>query len=177
MFCSVMERIPVRKQANRLADLRIGVITCSDTRSAGEAEDTAGPALAAACEELGWQVVAYRIVADEFEDIAFEISRIADDVGADVILTTGGTGFSPRDVTPEATLAACEREAPGIAEAIRADSLRVTRRAMLSRAVAALRGDTLVINLPGSRKGALECFGFVSDQLEHAVVMMAGGGH
>lgn len=160
-----------------MAELKIGIITCSDTRSKGEAEDTAGPALAQACEQLGWQVVAYRIVADEHEEIAFEITRMADDVNADIIFTTGGTGFSQRDVTPEATLAACEREAPGIAEAIRAGSLSVTRRAMLSRAVAALRGDSLVINLPGSRKGALECFGFVSDQLEHAVVMMAGGGH
>lgn len=160
-----------------MAELKVGIITCSDTRSKGEAEDTAGPALAQACEQLGWQVVAYRIVADEHEEIAFEITRMADDVNADIIFTTGGTGFSQRDVTPEATLAACEREAPGIAEAIRAGSLSVTRRAMLSRAVAALRGKSLVINLPGSRKGALECFGFVSDQLEHAVVMMAGGGH
>lgn len=160
-----------------MAELKVGIITCSDTRSKGEAEDTAGPALAEACEQLGWQVVAYRIVADEHEEIAFEITRMADDMNADIIFTTGGTGFSQRDVTPEATLAACEREAPGIAEAIRAGSLAITRRAMLSRAVAALRGDSLVINLPGSRKGALECFGFVSDQLEHAVVMMAGGGH
>ncbi|MRR12309.1 MogA/MoaB family molybdenum cofactor biosynthesis protein [bacterium] len=160
-----------------MTQLRVGLITCSDSRSTGETEDTAGPALAEAVKSLGWDVVSYRIVADEHEDIAFEIARMADDEHADLILTTGGTGFSPRDVTPEATLASCEREAPGIAEAIRAGSMEVTRRAMLSRAVAALRGDTLVINLPGSRKGALECFGFVSDQIEHAVEMIGGGGH
>jgi len=160
-----------------MAELRIGIITCSDTRSTGETEDTAGPALQAAAEELGWSVVAYRIVPDEVEAISSAIEDMADTHRADVILTTGGTGFSLRDVTPEATLAACDREAPGIAEAIRSQSMAVTRRAMLSRGVAGLRGTTLVVNFPGSRKGALESFGFISDQLEHAVAMVAGGGH
>ncbi len=157
--------------------LRIAVITCSDTRSRGEAEDTAGPALVEAAEALGWTLAAYRVVPDDTGTIADAIVELADEAAADVILTTGGTGFSLRDVTPEATLSVCERQAPGIAEAIRMQSMVVTRRAMLSRAVAAIRGTTLVINLPGSRKGALESFGFVSDQLEHAVEMMAGGGH
>lgn len=160
-----------------MADLRIGIITCSDTRSTGETEDTAGPALADACVEAGWTVVDYRIVPDDVEAISSAIIGMADDAHADVVLTTGGTGFSPRDVTPEATMRACDREAPGIAEAIRAQSMAVTRRAMLSRGVAALRGTTLVVNFPGSRKGALESFGFIADQLEHAVEMMAGGGH
>lgn len=160
-----------------MAELRIGIITCSDTCSAGNAEDTSGPALASAAEELGWTVVATALVPDDHDAISSAIARMADDDAADVVFTTGGTGFSTRDVTPEATLHACDREARGIAEAIRAQSMAVTRRAMLSRGVAALRGTTLVINVPGSRKAALESFGFVADQLEHAVAMIAGGGH
>lgn len=160
-----------------MSELRIGIITCSDTRSAGEAEDTAGPALAELAKSAGWSVVAYRVVPDDAEIIASAIVAMADIDHADVVLTTGGTGFSLRDVTPEATMAACDREAPGIAESIRAQSMVVTRRAMLSRGVSALRDRTLVINLPGSRKGAIESFGFVADQLEHAVDMMAGEGH
>lgn len=159
-----------------MAALRIGVVTCSDTRSRGEAEDTAGPALADAAHDLGWDPFAYSVVPDDAGAIAAAIARMAEE-GADVVLTCGGTGFGPRDVTPEATLSVCDRAAPGIAEAIRAQSMGVTRRAMLSRGVACLRGSTLVINLPGSKKAALESFGFVSDQLEHAVEMMAGGGH
>ncbi|MDO9108194.1 MAG: MogA/MoaB family molybdenum cofactor biosynthesis protein [Coriobacteriia bacterium] len=160
-----------------MESLRIGIVTCSDTRSTGEAEDTAGPALQEAAEALGWQVVAYRIVPDETDAISAAIVAMADEDRADVVLTTGGTGFSGRDVTPEATMLACDREAPGIAEAIRSQSMAVTRRAMLSRGVAALRGNTLVVNFPGSRKGAIESFGFISDQLEHGVDMMAGEGH
>jgi len=160
-----------------VTELRIGIITCSDTRSTGEAEDTAGPALREQAESQGWSVVAYRVVPDDAELISSAIIAMADGDGADVVLTTGGTGFSLRDVTPEATMAACDREAPGIAEAIRSQSMAVTRRAMLSRGVCALRARTLVINLPGSRKGAVESFGFVADQLEHAVDMMAGEGH
>ncbi len=155
--------------------LGIGIITCSDTRS--EAEDTAGRALAALAAARGWRVVAYMLVPDDVTAISEAIVSQADETGADVIFTCGGTGLSPRDVTPEATLAVAPRPAPGIAEHIRAESLKVTGRAMLSRAVAAVRGRTLVINLPGSEKAARESFGFVADQLEHAVEMMAGGGH
>ncbi len=164
--------------------LRIAVLTCSDTRVAAAAAatrdaslDTAGPALVALCEERGWEVVDYCVRPDDRTAIAAAIVEFADSLAADVVLTCGGTGFSQRDVTPEATLDACDRLAPGIAEAMRADSMRITRRAMLSRATAALRGRTLVINMPGSEKAARETFGFVADQLEHAVAMMAGGGH
>ena len=157
--------------------LRIAILTCSDTRAAGTAEDTAGPALIELAGKQGWEVVDYRIRPDDRAVIAETIVEVADVVGADVLLTCGGTGFSPRDVTPEATLDACDRLAPGIAEAIRAQSMVVTRRAMLSRATAALRGTTLVINMPGSEKATRETFGFVADQLEHGVEMMAGGGH
>ena len=158
-----------------MAALRIGIITCSDTRT--EADDTAGAALRALVAERGWQPIAYRICPDERDAVARAIAAMADDEHADVVLTCGGTGFSTRDVTPEATLDVCDRVAPGIAEAIRTESYKITRRAMLSRATAALRGATLVINLPGSEKAARESFGFVVDQLEHAVEMMAGGGH
>lgn len=160
-----------------MAELKVAILTCSDTRASGEAKDTAGPALSTAVQKRGWTVVAYRIVPDDRSEIGREILAMGRTEGADIILTTGGTGFSPRDVTPEATCDVCDREAPGIAEAIRSASMQVTRRAMLSRAVAALCGATLVINLPGSEKGAIEAFGFVEDQLEHAVQMMAGGGH
>lgn len=160
-----------------MAKLRIGILTCSDTRSRGEAVDTAGPALKALAEERGWQVDAYRIEPDDRDYIARAIVEMADRQGIDVVFTCGGTGLGPRDVTPEATRDVCPRDVPGIAEAIRAGSLAVTRRAMLSRAVAAQRGTTLVINLPGSEKAARESFGFVADQIEHAALMAAGGGH
>jgi len=157
--------------------LRVAVVTCSDSRAAGEASDTAGAALVSLAEGRGWTVVSSEIVPDDVEAVSCAIVAAADGIGADVVLTTGGTGLGPRDVTPEATLAACDREVPGIAEAIRARSLEVTGRAMLSRGVAGQRGLTLVVNLPGSEKGAREAFGFVADQLEHAADMMAGGGH
>jgi len=158
-----------------MAALRIGVLTCSDTRT--EESDTSGAALRALSEARGWEIVAYAIVPDEVGAIAGELERMADDVHADVVLTTGGTGLSPRDVCPEATLAVADREVPGIAEAIRATSLAITKRAMLSRGASAQRGGTLIINFPGSEKGARESFAIVADQLEHARDMMAGGGH
>ncbi len=155
--------------------LRIGILTLSDTRT--EAEDTAGAALRRLCEESGWSVERYRICPDEAECVITTLTEWADDDKLDVVFTCGGTGLSPRDVTPEATLAVADRLVPGIAEAIRAFSLQVTRRAMLSRGVAAQRGLTLIINLPGSEKAAVESFGFVADQLEHAHKMAHGGGH
>jgi len=155
--------------------LRIGVLTCSDTR--GEAEDTAGRSLIGLCEERGWEIVGYQVVPDDRAVIGAALIEMSDEAGADVIFTCGGTGLSLRDVTPEATRDVASRDVPGIAEHIRAESLRITKRAMLSRGVAAQRGTTLVINLPGSEKAARESFAFVSDQLEHAVAMIAGGGH
>lgn len=160
-----------------MAELRIGVLTSSDTRSAGEAEDTAGRALMTLAEERGWLVVAYHVCPDDRESLGASLMEMADVDEADIVLTCGGTGLGPRDVTPEATLDVAEREAPGIAEYLRTSSLQITKRAMLSRAVAAVRGHTLIINLPGSEKAARESFGFLADELEHAVEMMAGGGH
>ncbi len=157
--------------------LRIAIVTCSDSCSVGSREDTAGRALSAECESRGWSVVSYRLCSDDVDVIAGAIAEAADTEKADVVLTCGGTGFGPRDTTPEATRLACDRDVPGIAEVIRAESMRITARAMLSRAVAGLRGRTLVVNLPGSEKAAKECFGFVAGQLEHASEMAAGGGH
>ncbi len=160
-----------------MPELRIGVLTCSDTRSTGEAEDTAGPALVALCESCGWTVSDYRICADDHDTIAAALVEMADVLGSDIVLTCGGTGLGPRDVTPEATRSVAARDVPGVAEHIRAESMRVTKRAMLSRAVAAQRGTTLIINMPGSLKAATEVFAFIADQLEHATDMAAGGGH
>ena len=155
--------------------LRIGIVTCSDTRNA--AQDTAGAALRELVEGLGWEVAAYRLCPDERDCIEAALVTMADVERCDVVFTTGGTGLSPRDITPEATLAVCDRTVPGIAEAIRAESLTITKRAMLSRGASAMRGTTLVINLPGSEKAVGESFAAVAGQLEHAVEMMAGGGH
>jgi molybdopterin adenylyltransferase len=155
--------------------LRIGLLTTSDTRT--REQDTAGAALHVLCEERGWQIVVYHLVPDDFERISEMLVGMADIEHCDVILTAGGTGLAPRDVTPEATLEVCEKVAPGIAEAIRAESLAITKRAMLSRGTAAVRGRTLVVNLPGSEKAVRESFAIIADQLEHAVEMMAGGGH
>jgi len=157
--------------------LRIGIVTSSDSCAAGERTDGSGPALQAMVEERGWAVAGYRLCADEPDALAAAIVELADVEGADVVLTTGGTGFGPRDVAPEATLSVCDRLAPGIAEHIRAESVKVTGRAILSRGVSGIRGRTLVVNLPGSVKAVRESFGSVADQFEHAVAMMAGGGH
>ena len=157
--------------------LRVGVLTCSDTRSAGDAEDTSGKALISLSEEKGWVVTAYHVVPDDEEAIAAALIEMADVDEVDVLLTTGGTGLGPRDVCPEVTLRHSDRAIPGIAEAIRLESLKITKRAMLSRGTAAQRGRTLIINLPGSEKAVREAFAIVADQLEHAVEMMAGGGH
>lgn len=160
-----------------MAQLRIGILTCSDTRSSGSAEDTAGKALVELCEARGWVVVAYHVSADDRESIATSLMEMSDVAEADVVFTCGGTGLGPRDVTPEATADVSERSVPGIAEAIRAESYAVTKRAMLSRGISATRGTTLIVNFPGSEKAARESFGFVADQMEHAVEMISGGGH
>jgi molybdenum cofactor synthesis domain-containing protein len=155
--------------------LKIAILTCSDTRTVDD--DTAGRALMELAEGEGHTVVAYEVVPDSRTMIADMLVRMADDDGADVILTCGGTGLSPRDVTPEATRDVSERLVPGIPEHLRAQSLLITGRAMLSRAIAVQRGTTLIINFPGSEKAARESFGFVASQLDHAAKMAAGGGH
>lgn len=155
--------------------ITFAVITCSDTRS--KKEDTAGAQLRELIADQGWQCVVHDVVKDERPEIAAAIVRAADEEKVDVVLTCGGTGLSLRDVTPEATRDVCEREVPGIAEGMRAHSLAITPRAMLSRALCMQRGTTLVINLPGSKNAAQENWDGIVEVLPHAVSMMHGGGH
>ena len=156
-------------------ELKISIVTCSDTRDI--AQDEAGAALEELVVAQGWTVASHTVVHDDVDEIGAAIVAAADDCQANVVITCGGTGLSMRDVTPEATRAVCDRDVPGIAEAIRAYSMTKTRRAMLSRAVCMQRGAALVINFPGSTKAARESWEAVSDQLEHAAHMTAGGGH
>jgi molybdopterin adenylyltransferase len=152
---------------------RVGVLTISDKGSAGEREDLSGPAIREALGAAG-AVVRSEIVPDEQDRISAVLEAWADSNEMDLIFTTGGTGLTPRDVTPEATLAILEREAPGIAEALRAESLKVTPMAMLSRGVAGTRGRALIVNLPGSPKAVRECLAVVMPVLGHAVEMLHG---
>lgn len=151
----------------------IGIITASDKGSRGEREDASGRLIATMMRELG-EITSYKVLADDVDLISREMIFMADNLGLDLILTTGGTGMSPRDVTPEATLAVVDRQVPGIAEAMRAKSMEITSRAMLSRAVAGMRGRTLIINLPGSPKGVQECLEIILPALEHGLSIMKG---
>ena len=149
------------------------VLTVSDRSSRGERPDEAGPLAASLLEAAGYRVVETALVPDERPEIEAALIRLAE--RAALVVTTGGTGFSPRDVTPEATLAVCERLTPGIPEAMRAASLAITPRAMLSRAAAGIRGGTLIVNLPGSPKAARENLEAVLPTLEHGLKMLLGG--
>ena len=152
--------------------LRFGILTLSDRSSRGERADSSGPALAALIQAEGWSVTKQSLLPDEESAIRAILSEWADGGDLDVILTTGGTGFAPRDVTPEATRAIIERDAPGLAEAMRAFSLKITPHAMLSRIVTGIRKKTLIINLPGSPKGAVENLQVVMPVLSHAVQLL-----
>lgn len=151
---------------------RAGIVTLSDKGAAGEREDVSGAVIREILEEAGYEVVSYRLLADEGEDLKEELMRLSDEVECDLVLTTGGTGFSPRDVTPEATLTVADRNAPGIAEAIRAYSMTVTKRAMLSRGASVIRGSTLIINLPGSPKAVRESLEYILDTLSHGLEIL-----
>jgi molybdenum cofactor synthesis domain-containing protein len=152
--------------------IRFGILTLSDRSSRGERADASGPALAHLIEAEGWVVTRQDILPDDESAIRALLITWADSAELDVILTTGGTGFAPRDVTPEATRAVLDREAPGLAEAMRAASLRVTPHAMLSRIVTGIRKRTVIINLPGSPKGAVENLQVVIPVLPHAVQLL-----
>lgn len=154
---------------------RIAIITASDKGSRGEREDISGQVIRELCQDVA-TVTSYAVLADERALLAAAMAEICDQDQADVIFTTGGTGFSPRDVTPEATLDVVERLAPGIPEAMRARSLQVTDRAMLTRAVAGIRKGTLIINLPGSPKAVRECLEVILPPLAHGVEMLRGKG-
>ena len=152
----------------------VGIITASDKGSKGEREDISGRRIREILPAENYEVVSYKVLQDEQEELEQEMIHLADECKCNLILTTGGTGFSMRDVTPEATLAVSGRVAPGIAEAIRAGSMAITKRAMLSRAVSAIRHRTLIINLPGSPKAVEESLGFVLDTLPHALGLLRG---
>ncbi len=153
---------------------RAAVITASDKGSAGQREDLSGKFLKDSLEKQGWQVISYCVLPDDLIKLTAEMTWLADNSFCDLILTTGGTGLSPRDVTPEATLSIADRQVPGISEAMRASSMRVTNRAMLSRGVSVTRKKTLIINMPGSLKAVQECFEVISDVLAHAVGTLRG---
>jgi molybdenum cofactor synthesis domain-containing protein len=152
--------------------IRFGILTLSDRSARGERADSSGPALADRLQAEGWSIVKQALLPDNESAIREILMSWADSGEMDVILTTGGTGFAPRDVTPEATRAILERETPGLAEAMRAESLKVTPHAMLSRIVTGIRKKTLIINLPGSPKGAVENFQVVIPVLPHAVQLL-----
>ena len=150
------------------------VVTVSDRSFAGEREDASGPVLCDFLRDHGYEVVSYNVVPDEADCIAAELKRQVA-AGIALVLTTGGTGFSPRDVTPEVTAAVCERMAPGIPEAMRAASMAITPRACLSREVAGIAGRTLIVNLPGSPKAAVENIQAVIDAIAHGLKVLRGG--
>lgn len=153
-------------------DYTAGVITLSDKGYSGERKDTSGAAAAEILKKKGWDVIYRSILPDNFDEIKSELERCCDELDLSLICTTGGTGFSKRDVTPEATLAVVERQAKGIPEAMRAESRKFTDRAMLSRAEAGIRGSSLIINLPGSEKAVRECLGAILDTVKHGVEIL-----
>lgn len=158
-------------------EIRAAVVTVSDRSARGERADESGAVLAELLREAGALVVAREVVSDELEPLAARLRELADREDVNLLVTTGGTGLSPRDNTPEATRAVVEREVPGITEAMRAETLSRTPTAMLSRAVCGVRSGALVVNLPGSPKGVRECFAVIRPVLAHAVAIIAGGAH
>jgi molybdopterin adenylyltransferase len=170
---------PLSHGAREVGELGAAVLTVSTSKAGGEGEDESGPALAAFAERLGARVIGTEVIPDEQELLEGRLRWWCDEGGCELVLTTGGTGFAPSDVTPEATVAVIEREAPGIAEAMRAASRDHTVHWMLSRAVAGIRGRTLIVNFPGSPKSIEEAGAAIADALPHALRLLAGegGGH
>ena len=159
------------------APFRAAVLTLSDKGFAGERVDTSGPRAAQLLAEAGYEIIEQVLLPDVQKKIEHELIRLADSRQVDLIITTGGTGLSVRDVTPEATLAVATRNVPGIAEAIRSESLKITRRAMLSRGASVLRNQTLIVNLPGSKKAVEEALEIILPQLEHGLRILKGSAH
>lgn len=152
----------------------VGIITSSDKGYIGEREDKSGAVIKEIVENAGFKVEKMIIVPDENEMLKKEFIYMSDELKVNLILSTGGTGFSQRDITPEATKEIIDREAPGICEAIRMYSLQITKRAMLSRAVSGIRKDTLIVNLPGSPKACKEALDFILDELKHGIDILIG---
>ncbi|HYG12102.1 MAG TPA: MogA/MoaB family molybdenum cofactor biosynthesis protein [Pyrinomonadaceae bacterium] len=157
--------------------IRAVVITASDACARGERADESGAALVELLGGLGAEIVAAEVLADDLEPLKDKLRTYAERTDVNLILTTGGTGFSPRDNTPEATRAVIERDAPGLAEAMRAETLRQTPTAMISRGVCGIRAGTLIINLPGAPNAVRECFAVIRPVLGHAVTLLAGRSH
>lgn len=155
-----------------ITPINAAVISISDTRD--EEDDFSGVTLVGLLMAMRAEVVEKKIVSDDIDEITSALLSCCDRNDVNLIVTTGGTGFSPRDNTPEATLGVIEREAPGISEAMRQETARITPKAMLSRGVCGIRGNTLIINLPGSPKGVRECFAVIQPVLEHALNLIAG---
>jgi molybdenum cofactor synthesis domain-containing protein len=165
---------PVSHGAREVGELGAAVLTISTSKARGEGEDESGPALAAFAERLGARVVGTEVIPDERTLIEGRLRWWCDEGGCELVLTTGGTGFAPSDVTPEATRAVIEREAPGIGEAMRAVSREHTRHWMLSRGVAGIRGRTLIVNFPGSPQSIEQAGGALEDALPHALRLLTG---
>lgn len=159
------------------AQINAVVITVSDACAAGEREDASGAALVALLTELGAQIVACEVVNDELAPLTELLRAYAERADVNLIVTTGGTGLAPRDNTPEATRAVIEREAPGLAEAMRAETLKQTPLAMISRGLCGVRAGTLIVNLPGAPKAVRECFAVIRPVLGHAITLLAGRTH
>ncbi|MFC1807469.1 molybdenum cofactor biosynthesis protein B [Candidatus Omnitrophota bacterium] len=156
---------------------KFAVLTISDRCSRGESEDKSGKIIIDILKDAGWENASYDIVADEIDLIQEKLLYYCDNMNLDLMLTTGGTGLGPRDVTPEATLEVCEKIIPGISEFIRSEGSKKTRNAILSRGISALRKNTIIINLPGSPKGAQESLTVILDLIPHALEMVRGKGH
>jgi len=157
--------------------MRVAIVTVSDSTSQGLHPDRSGPALRERSRQLGWQVASALVVADETSVIQARLIELADSHLVDLILTTGGTGVGPRDITPEATVAVCEKVIPGLGELMREKGRQSTPRAALSRAIVGVRGRVVIVNLPGSPKGAVESLNAVADLLPHAVEVLRGARH
>jgi molybdopterin adenylyltransferase len=157
--------------------MRVSILTISDSVSSGKSEDRSGPAVVARCKELGWQIVASAVVSDERSAIEAYLTKASESNDTDLILTSGGTGLGPRDVTPEATLAVAERLIPGFSELMRVEGTKKNPRAILSRSVAGIRGKSIIVNLPGSPRGAVESLDAIADLLPHAIAVLHGARH
>jgi len=157
--------------------MRVAILTISDSVSRGTSKDASGPAVRERCEKLTWTVISEEVCPDEVAAIRDRLISLADGGAVELILTTGGTGIGPRDVTPEATTQACEKLLPGLSELMRDEGRKKTPRAVLSRSVAGVRGRVLIVNLPGSPRGAIESLDAVADLLPHALQVLGGARH